>query len=367
MQNPILTDYQFVGDLPSLGSTILTEMARRFEQYPSDDMSFLFSSQSINERAIVIERVRQGLGITPLVQAGQPDAITNSATVDRRVVVPALCRESDYIPQDVINNLRQVGTFNEKVGKEFVVDRTRRLVDRNNHLWSVLRHMALLGGINYTDPRTNVSINVNMQIPSGNFRSLTGLGSTRTWDAKATATPINDTVLFKQYLYKVAKTKPTHMIMRSDLLTLLNINKEVLTRVESPGAPNAAGFVEYREGQLYAIAGLKILIADTLYEDPTDGVEKHVWPLHKVGVVCARHMAAPGETLGRMTYCVGEDPNGKPGLWMRTSPDTTVPSAPGRGIQIGNAGLPWLKYPDWVGILTVGDETAIANQIANAV
>lgn len=365
--NPVITDYAQVGDLPSLGTTVLTEMAKAFEQFPGDEISQFFAPQMTNDQTIIIERVRRGVGIAPLVNPGQPDAMTDSALVDRRVVTPAHIRESDFIPAHVVNNLRQVGTLNEKVGKEFVADRIQRLTERSNFFFAVMRAQALLGGINFTDPRTGASINVNMQIPAANFRTLVPLGAARTWDNTASATPVRDLSLFKQYMYQQAKTRPTHIVMRSKLKMLLNLNAEILRRQETAGVPNSAGFLEYRDGEIFAINGMKILICDTLYDDPITGTKKFVWPIEKVACVAMRHEQAPGESVGRMTYTVGEDPMGRPGMWMRSGPDTAPPSPPGRSVQMGNSGLPWLKYPDWVGILTVGTPGSAAGQLDYAV
>jgi hypothetical protein len=363
MQNPAITDYQFVGDLPSLGNTVLTDLARSFEQFPSDDLSMFFARQQINDRSIVIERRKDGLGVAALVDPGQPDTMTNSSTVDRRVIIPVDSRESDFVPQHIINDLRKLGTLNEKAGKEFMADRVKRLVDRSSRLFEILRAQALQGGINYTDPRTMKNINVNMQVPGANFKSLVPYGALRTWDAIASATPVKDLSLFKQYMYQQAKTRPTHIIMRSKLKMLLNLNAEILRRQETAGVPNSAGFLEYRDGEIYAINGMKIVICDTLFEDPTTGTIRHVWPLDKVAVLAQTHQSAPGEVMGRMTYCIGENPDGNPGPWMRISPDTMAPSAPGRAMQYGNSGMPWLKYPEWLGILTVGVAATLDNAI----
>jgi hypothetical protein len=362
-----ITDYSSAGDIASLGTTVLTDMARAFEQFPGDPCAQFFPGRNIADQTIVIERLKRGVGIAPIVDRGQPDAITDSALVDRRIVQPVFVRESDFIPQDVINNLRQAGTLNEKVGLEFVSERVRRLTDRNNHLWAVLRAQALLGGINYTDPRTGASINVNMQIPAGNLRSLLPLGGSRTWDNIAQSLPINDLRRFKQYIYTVAKTSPTHLVMRSSLKLLLELNKDIVNRVEGSGARNAAGFVEYANGEITRIAGMEILVCDTLYDNPVTGTRDYVWPVNKVAVVAMRHEQAQGEFVGQTVYAVGEDPMGRSGLWMRSGPDTTPPAPPGRSVQMGNCGLPFLKYPDWVGILTVGNVSDIDNAINNAV
>lgn len=72
-------------------------------------------------------------------------------------------------------------------------------------------------------------------------------------------------------------------------------------------------------------------------------------PDNKVVIACK---AYENEPLGRTDYVIGEHPDGQPGIWSRAA-DTTPPQAPGALVQIGRAGLPYLRYPDWVVVATV--------------
>lgn len=362
--NPTVTDFASVGDIPSLGTTALTELAQSFEQLPGDVGQF-FPDRTIEEAVIVIERTKDGVGIAPLVNMGQPDAITDSGLVERKIVQPAHSRESDFVPQGVVNQLRQVGTANERAGKELLAQRVQRMVNRSVHLWKVLQCQTLLGGVNYTDPRTGAGINVSSFIPAGNLRDLATAGAGRTWDNLTTALPIHDLRAFKQHIYMVAKTKPTHILMRSSLKLLLEMNKDIIDRVEGSGARNAAGFVEYRDGELFKIAGMEVVVVDTLYDDPVTGNKGvHVWPINKVVVIAKQHQEQANELVGETVHCIGEDPMGRPGRWMRSSVDQAVPAPPGAGMQLGDSALPYLRYPDWVGILTVGNATTLANKVS---
>lgn len=357
-----VTPWAAVGDLASLGTTVLTKMAQVFEQFPGDPIAGFFPTETTMNSSIIIERVREGVGVAPLVEPGQTDVFTDNAQVDRMQVFPAYVRESDFIPQNVVNDLRKVGTLNEKEGKEFIAKRIRRLTNRSNHLFAVLRAQMLLGGINYTDPRTNKRINVSANIPASNLLDIEAAGLVG-WADQANAIPVKTLIQFRRKIFNIAKVEPKYLIMTSDLQTILENNAEVLRRQEVSFL-SQTGFVTFTDGKLTKIAGLEIITVDHVYQDPVTKAVKKVWPINKVALIAKEHPDMPGEKLGRMQYCIGEDPMGRPGLWVRSGPDTAPPAAPGRSIQIGNSGLPYIVYPEWIGIVTVdsvNDLTALVD------
>lgn len=352
-----ISPFQALGDISSLGTTVLTKLAMTFEQFPGDPIAQFFPMETTMNSSITIERVREGVGVAPLVEPGQTDVLTDNAQVERMQVFPAYMRESDFIPQNIINDLRKVGTLNEKEGKEFVAKRVQRLTNRSNHLFSVLRAQMLLGGINYTDPRTKKTLNVSANIPAANSLALTtaaGVPLTRHWADQINSTPVKDLIQFRRKVFNLAKVEPKFIIMTSDLQTVLENNAEVLRRQEVSFL-SQTGFVTFREGKLVSIAGLEIITYDHIYQDPVTGAVKKVWPMNRVVLISKAHPDYPGAVIGRDVRCVGEDPMGRPGVWVRTGPDQMPPSAPGRSIQMGNAGLPYLIYPDWIGNITVAD------------
>jgi len=353
-----ITTFQAIGDLASLGTTTLTKLAYTFEQFPGDPIAKFFPVETTMNSSITIERVREGVGVAPLVEPGQTDVLTDSAQVERMQVFPAYMRESDFIPQQVINDLRKVGTLNEKEGKEFVAKRIQRLTNRSNHLFSVLRAQMLLGGINYVDPRTKKGLNVSANIPASNALDLSALAVTRHWSDQVNSTPVKDLIQFRRRIMNIAKVEPRYIIMNSDMQTILENNAEILRRQEVSFL-SQTGFVTYREGKLVQIAGMEIITYDHIYQDPVTKQVKKLWPTNKVVILTGSHPDYPGAVIGRDIRCVGEDPMGRPGIWVRTGPDQQPPSAPGRTVQLGNAGLPYLIYPDWIGILTVGVQATL--------
>lgn len=346
-----VNQFASVGDIASLGTTVLTRLALTFEQFSGDPLSRFFPRETTMNSSITIERVREGVGVAPLVSPGFTDVLTDNAQVERMNVFPAYVRESDFIPMNIINDLRKLGTLNEKEGKEFIAKRLQRLTNRNNHLYTMLKAQVLLGGINYTDPRTKQSINVPTGIPASNLFDVVAAGLPG-FANQANSTPVELLKRFRRRIFNIAKVEPKYIIMTSDLQTILEGNAEVLRRQEVSFL-SQTGFVTFNEGKLTHIAGMQILCFDHVYQDPTNNTVQKLWPINKIVLASDAHPDFPGESVGKMMFCIGEDPAGRPGLWVRSGPDTTPPAAPGRSVQIGNSGLPYLVYPDWIGIMTV--------------
>ncbi len=357
MPQAIATAWVGVGDLASLGTTVLTKLAQVFEQFPGDPIADFFVDETTQNTSITIERVRDGVGIAPLVEPGQVDVFTDNSQTDRMQVFPAYSRESDFVPMNVVNDLRKVGTLNEKEGKEFIARRIRRMTNRNQHLYAVLRAQLLLGGINYRDPRTKKGINVSANIPASNLVNLLALGLPG-WSDRVNSTPVTTLKNFRRRIWNVAKVEPKYILMTSDLQEILENNAEILKRQEVSFL-SQTGFVTFTDGKLTKIAGLEVICIDHVWQDPVTGAVKKIWPINKVVIVAKEHPIQKSEKLGYTQYCIGEDPMGRSGLWVRSAPDSPAPAAPGRSMQMGNAGLPYFVYPEWIGILTVDTEAAL--------
>lgn len=363
-----INPFVIVGDILSLGTTVMTDLAKYYEQFPVNPViAACFPVRTTMDQTIMIERVIEGVGIAPLVTPGKTDVLTDNAEVQRMTVVPAFLRESDFITSNVVNNLRKVGTLNEREGLEVIARRIQRLTNRMNAAWSVFQAQMLLGGINYTDPRTKTTLNVSANIPAGNLKAYNGASPFTGWSNQTTATPVTDLINFRQYIYNQSKVKPTTMVMTSDLRTILQNNTEILKRQEVSFL-SQTGYVTIKEGELTQIAGMDIECFDMVYQNPASPAQPtKVWPINKVVLLSKNHPVDKEQTVGRLTHCVGEDPAGRPGLWVRSGPDTQPPQAPGRSVQMGHSGLPFLVYPDWVGILTVDSVASLTTIINPAV
>lgn len=363
--DPQVNAFATVGDILALGTTVMTDLAKYYEQFPVNPViAQCFPVRTTNDQTIMIERVIEGVGIAPLVTPGLTDVLTDNMSVDRMTAVPAFLRESDFITSNIVNNLRKVGTLNEREGKEMIARRIQRMTNRMNLAWTVFQVQMLLGGINYTDPRTNVSLNLSANIPAGNLKAYNGTSPFTGWSSQANATPVTDLINFRQYIYNQSKVEPDTLVMTSDLRTILQNNAEILKRQEVSFL-SQTGYVTIKEGKLVQIAGMNIETFDVVYQDPSNPAQPaKVWPINKVAVFASRHPVDKEQSVGRLVKCVGEDPAGRPGLWVRSGPDTNPPAAPGRSVQMGDSGLPFLVYPNWVGILTV-DSVANLTAIVN--
>lgn len=377
-------------DILALGPTQLTKLARKFEQFAGDPLAKFFPAEFTSNRTIVIEREIMDLGFTPIINPGQPDSLQPSRRVERMSVFPVYCRESDFIPTDVINDLRAPGTLNEQNGLRVVADRMQQLVNRQNMLWGLLRAQCVLGGINYTDPRTGMSVNVKTGIPTINLVDPTKTridpadnNSALVFGGKywtdAAADLVNDVIKMKRRMANLAKTPPTHMIMTSDLKTWLEMHPIIRGYLQGSGAGNVTGHVTWENGEIKSLAGLIIETFDMIVDDSaltgtggavtaalggTGSGRRKIWPHNKIALIAQNHQLQPGLSLGRTQFAPGEAPDGKPGLWSRSGPDTTPPQPPGRSVQIGNCGLPYVMYPDWIGIMTIADKAVDVETVA---
>jgi hypothetical protein len=313
----------------------------------------------------------------------------------------------------LINQLREVGTMNEKTPVLTIVQRrVQRLVNRHNRTRKLLQAMVLQGGVNYTDPRTKASINVSTQIPAHNYLSYKGWDGTSItagttvvsgFTAALSTKGRKEALLFtdktqrfgvpfthpqanipralrliKQYAYNTNKVLLTDMVMSRDLYTIIQENELVQAAMGSIGvinvsnstgivtgssAVNGAGstsaFQFSSAGEVSSICGLNIRLIDTMYRDPVDNVIKKMWNSNLIVLVARRHQNDASATLGYTQEPVGEAPDGTAGMWMRTGPDQMPPAVPGRTMQLGNAFLPFAMYPQWIMPMIVGESTDI--------
>ncbi|EKQ70392.1 hypothetical protein OsccyDRAFT_0679 [Leptolyngbyaceae cyanobacterium JSC-12] len=411
---PTTTPYEYVGDVPALGSLQLTRLAKSFEEIDSQGLEDLFPTVQSEERTVVIETMREGLGIMPIVQMGVPAGnFLEPERVERRYVQPVFLREDDFVDQALINQLRKVGTLNEKDPPlQIIQRRVQRLVNRHNRTRNLLQAMCLQGGINYTDPRTKATINVSTQIPTHNYFRYDGWDATLASGAAIGTTgyvaaknltnnkgrkeallftdksgragvpwshPQADLVrclrFLRQYCYNSNKVLLTDMVMSRDLYTVIQENEIIQAQMGSvgvitvPGGTNGAvneiaaassrvtpPSIRFDSaGDVQSIAGLNIRLIDSMYRDPVDNVIKKMWPSNLVAVIARSHHQDRSASLGQTMEPVGESPDGTAGLWMRTGPDQMPPAVPGRAMQLGNCFLPYVTYPQWIMLLTVAD------------
>lgn len=415
--------YSYIGDIPALGSLQLTELAKSFEQLEITPLTDFFPDRNIPERTIVTEQIIEGLGITPIVKFGVPNGgYMESNRVQSFMAHPAVVRENDYVDQHLINQLRKVGTVNQAWNPaDIVKQRVQQLLNRHARVKDLFRAKALLGGIVYKDPRTNVSINASTNIPTHNFYSYDGFNATvasgasipgtgfvaagnlvndkgrpeallfKSTDGRAgvkwtdpKADLISCLQLIKQWLYNTNKNRFTELVISSDLMTIIMQNDYikslmgipsllVLNQPTSTVAGNAAlgtgaapaSFITMGPGgDISSIAGLNIRIMDGLYRDPVTGKIQTFWPVNKVALVAKTAMNDRSASLGFTYHCSGEAIDGAPGLFMRSSDIAPPPATTGMTMQLGDAFLPVVTYPHWICILDVCEpEDVFAKQI----
>lgn len=434
-------------DITALGGTVLGELAATFENFGSI-MGGFFPSRNVPQSSVKIEKVYGGVGMAPPVTPGQPDYMSQDLLkLDAKTEDPVYSRESFLIPTDVVNRLRQPGTINEAYGKKYIADTMKMYVGRSDLLFDFLRSQMIQGGVDYTDPRTQKRVQVSAGIPATHVITAP---PAKNWD-DPTAPVLDDIGGYKALIRDDGHVPPTHILMTTPRRDKLAVNAQVLARAESP---RDTGAVKFSGGELVMIAGLEVVLQDTVYEALSasvaqtatvtvsgvgdtktlevlcSGVSSGVYaagaadtnavvarnlanningndampvsatvaaavitltpkntlknvsliittagtmtgtvagspltisdsglvrvvtkmvPDNKVVIAC---QAYANEPLGRTDFVIGEHPDGQAGIWSRAS-DTKPPDAPGSLVQIGRAGLPYLRYPDWVVVATI--------------
>lgn len=427
---PQSTPYEYVGETMGLGSLELTEYAQSYAETWDTDLSDFFPDENIIPRTVVIETMKSSLGLMTMVDMGMPDAAqSKNDRIERRIVEPAVFRESDFLDEGFINQIRDYENKNQaRSSAEIIRERVRNLVDKRNRTLDFFRAQVLLGGINHTDPNTGAVCNVSTQVPAHNFFSYNGYNDSasaggvvstthnlRAFDTLTNSKGRPEALMFQNtdgeagvpwthpradilkslyyilaYLKNTNKNMYSDILMTEDLRTVLMQNELIKayqgkygffnfaadggnsgTAAQGQNIITSSGAAEIGFGPggvITSLAGLNVVTVDNLYLDPISNKHIKMWPVNKVALVARSHMNSPSQTLGRTVHPVAEGPGQQPGLWMYSSDvEYNPPLPPGRSMQIGDAFIPYARYPQWISLLTVAEEDDVfANQILRA-
>jgi hypothetical protein len=424
---PQVTDFEYAGDVDALGGTQLTMLLEGFMQQSPPTLEELFPTQYIGSRTITFEQYIDAIGIAPIVQMGVPSStqLSNTRRVRKRFANPVFSREDIYVEDSAVNDLRAAGTYNDRVDPAaFIAKKVEAAYARRSNLITYLRYSALLGGIKYTDARSDMSIDVNTGIPKHNFFRYDG------WDATIAATTAipgtldgnsytafknmtgakgrKEALLFtdvqnrvgvpwtnkqadvaasirrlKNWLSEANRIDGWEIYMGAALYNALHENelikagagyvgiignysltadggRNVIESVDR-GALNAYTFAG---SDLAAISGCKVNVVRGRYVDPETGVATLYWPSHKIVMVCPRSMQNSNDTVGMTWHCMGEYSE-TIGPWIRSVINPPPPALPGTSIQTGDAFLPVVKYPHWLAVIDVCEPDQLTTGLFN--
>ena len=366
--------------IPIVGNTPLTE---------------LFPIETIEAQTVVVRQTMEpNHTIFPIVLPCKPDVLVGPNYGRERMfyVQPLFIRQSTSLCYGEINN--RVRNCNDPYPTgEQIQKMISMMVMEHNLTWDVFRARMLLGGIRYTDPRTGVFTDVASNIPAYNLFSYNvtaGIGGRnesrvfRTYEDTNSLSAVNagtswadpnaDFVYtiqsIKQWFKATHKSNLTAMYMSPEMRSVLSTSNIVnwmsgVRIIESASSSPYSQFIQLgNDGLVTAIAGLEVREVDTQFIDPVDGVNKRVWPKNKVVFISSQSPSGEAQAIGRTQFCIGESPDGKPGIWSRTNMETHIPAAPGMYLQMGNAGMPYLTYPYRVVHVNVATLEDINNRLA---
>jgi hypothetical protein len=152
-----------------------------FSRIMPPDLENLFPTQYTPSRTVAFEQYFDSITMAPIVEMGKEFSLQlGSARRSRkRFANPLFTRQHIYIEDSAVNDLRAPGTYNDRLDPSAVI--AQKIEDGYRYqqeLITFLRYSVLLGGINYTDARSNASINVSTGIPQHNMFSYNGWGGT---------------------------------------------------------------------------------------------------------------------------------------------------------------------------------------------
>jgi hypothetical protein len=410
-----------MGTIDALAPAALTEMARSYELLEPGILSMIFPDRMIAEREVEIYQVIKHPTIAPVVDPGRIAPATNPKDrFYKQTFKPLYTRDSDFIEQYVVNTLRSLENPSQMVSAaELVAQKMQDLIRRQTALKDLLRVQAVLGGIDHYDQRTDVLIQVPMNIPAHNlfrfdgYDSTVAANTTIAFQALTANVALANTKGRKEALYfqstdgrfgvshvdKLAripacfnmikervtnanKVRPTHLLMSPSYYSYITMYNEELAVLN-----NQVGYMNYavnstdralitpakavdavtqsatfNNGELSHIAGMEVVPIRQYYEDPNEpGSIKSMWPDHIVAMVAMINPLTK-EAPGRTDYPIGESPDGTSGIWSVSSDNSaSYASLPGRGMTVGNCFLPYLKFPHFVTLIEVFERDGIAD------
>lgn len=402
--SPYISGWESMADGLLPGEPIYTEVARSFVPLVGRTaLTEIFPEEIIEQRVVVIQQSQEATTtIMPLVDWGKQDVVTGQTggTSKFMMVQPLVIRQTKFIAHGELNTRLRPGTMNERWSPSEQIDRIiETMVQEHALTWDVYRALMLLGGIHYTDPRTGVSVEVSAQIPPHNFwsynvsagfmgrneslmfKSVLDSNTTNSTTSGVPFTDPNADLLmgmrsFANWFKVTNKSRVTAMYLSADLAHILMNNNQV--KLSQGGTVFGMGsapivrdsadpismnqFTMNAEG-LSSISGIPLRPVETGFRDPVTNLYRPVFPKNKIVAVSEVNSNGGNEAPGRTQYCVSEESGGRPGLWTRTVDETQPPAPPGMYIQMGNAGLPYLKFPYRVAHLNVASPQAVNNRL----
>lgn len=365
------------------GHAFLTEVAREIQQIQVMDPTRIFLPlRSIPERELRVEQRDGDLRLVGIVKAGQPNKLDTFPTARSFTATPALFRRGAYWDMELINHLRKVGTDSEVWGLEQVREKLGELLNGIELMFSKMRAQLLTGGINILDQETGNSVLADSGIPTGNLYTVGSgaLSGSAVWSDITNAKPVDDMRELQYLMMLEGRNNVTDMVMARPMLELLSRNKQVLEYL--PGTDTGLhnlGLVSFGAGGLLtSLCGVRIHVHEMLHDDYVSANtigRRYIWPVNKIVFLSASHPGIPGQALGSTVMTLGEHPQGKPGVYVRSGAsrmdDLDDPTlAAGLKVQVGCAGIPILYKPSWVHVLTActvnNIETALSTKYISA-
>ncbi|MEN6445587.1 MAG: major capsid protein [Candidatus Cloacimonas sp.] len=255
-------------DIPDLRLVVLKKTIESYMTPPNLHFMNAFPSEDNESDSIEWESITGTRGLTPFAAPGAPAKETSLTGHGAGRAMAAYWKEKLFFDEMFLNNLRQIGTRQvympaaRKIAQE--TKNLRNRADRRKE-WMFCQ-MITEGSFSYVG-RGEVKVSVDYGVPAAH---LVTLAADRKWDGGVNRDIVDDIADARLYLQNKAAAKVTHAVMTSEVLKLLQQDKQLLQIMANSGFAGQPGLNAYLTNPIPALQNLfqipNIMVYDEMYE-----------------------------------------------------------------------------------------------------
>ena len=217
--------------IPALELVTLNKLISKFDRAPSMFFSNLFPTQQYDSDTIKWELEYGSAGMTPFVAPGSVAPVVGVDGVGEASAKAAYWKEKMYYDEELLNNLREPGTWATYQTAERKLSRgARKLrfrVDRRREWMN--SQMLVNGTLSYLQ-KGGTRISISYGIPATHIVTLTG---NYVWGTGSTRNPVGDIFEGKKVVSEDALAQVNHAILNSELLKVLILDTKIQDLLKS--------------------------------------------------------------------------------------------------------------------------------------
>ena len=211
--------------VPVLQLETLNKLISKLDPNPNLFFATMFPSTSYPSDSIKWEIEYGSAGITPFVAPGSVAPKIGLDGVGEGSAKSAYMKEAIDFDEVFLNNIRQVGTYEEyQTAERSLAKGLRKLRNRMDRRKEWMMANAVLNGGFAYEAKGGTKVSVSYGIPETHIVTL---AAARKWSDGASKNPIEDILEGKKILHEDAGVVPDYALLTSDLLKLLMLDSAI--------------------------------------------------------------------------------------------------------------------------------------------